>query len=217
MILYVQLATYQGGGSYQNLHYMQNISTLILNELKTNLWIDRATRYNTENKWSRKEDTDRRKGNGRRCCLGDRIYSIPCRSSCFPPGRFWRIWWIHPFFQTILVQFIQFFNSSYCKAASAARNWTDYVPQTAATTLAFLPVFNLLLYQTYVLWMQFYLPFTKSAPLQVWMQTYSRCKYIYPFTSLLLCRQMQTYSGCKSVVPFYQSALVQTNANILRM
>ena len=50
MILYVQLATYQGGGSYQNLHYMQNISTLILDELKTSLWIDRATRYNTENK-----------------------------------------------------------------------------------------------------------------------------------------------------------------------
>ena len=30
-----------------------------------------------------KKDKDSRKGKGRRCCLGGRIYSIPCRTSCF--------------------------------------------------------------------------------------------------------------------------------------
>ena len=30
-----------------------------------------------------KKDKDRRKGKGRRCCLGGRIYSIPCRTSYF--------------------------------------------------------------------------------------------------------------------------------------
>ena len=30
----------------------------------------------------------RRKGKGRRCCMGDRIYSIPFRASCFALGRF---------------------------------------------------------------------------------------------------------------------------------
>ena len=30
----------------------------------------------------------RRKGKGRRCCLGERIYSIPCRAIYFAPGRF---------------------------------------------------------------------------------------------------------------------------------
>ena len=29
---------------------------------------------------------DRREGKGRRCCLGDRIESIPCRASYFAPG-----------------------------------------------------------------------------------------------------------------------------------
>ena len=28
------------------------------------------------------------KGKGRRCCLGERIYSIPCRAIYFAPGRF---------------------------------------------------------------------------------------------------------------------------------
>ena len=39
----------------------------------------------------------RRKIKGRRCCLGNIIYSIPCRGRCFALGWFWRIWWIHPF------------------------------------------------------------------------------------------------------------------------
>jgi hypothetical protein len=38
------LTTYGGGGNYQNLHYWKNMSTLILGELKDNLWIDRGTR-----------------------------------------------------------------------------------------------------------------------------------------------------------------------------
>ena len=32
---------------------------------------------------AQKKDIDRRKGHGRRFCLGVRIYSIPCRASCF--------------------------------------------------------------------------------------------------------------------------------------
>ena len=48
---------------------------------------------------------------GLRFCVGNKIYSIPYRASYFVPGRFWRIWWIHPFLQIILLQFILFFNS----------------------------------------------------------------------------------------------------------
>ena len=32
---------------------------------------------------AQKKDGDRGKGKGRRVCLGGRIYSIPCRPSCF--------------------------------------------------------------------------------------------------------------------------------------
>ena len=35
-----------------------------------------------------KKDKDRRKVKGRRCCLGDRIYSVPCRAFYFALGRF---------------------------------------------------------------------------------------------------------------------------------
>ena len=35
-----------------------------------------------------KKDKDRRKGKGRRFCLGGRIYSIPCRTSCFEKDNF---------------------------------------------------------------------------------------------------------------------------------
>ena len=52
----------------------------------------------------------------------------------------------HSFLQTILVQFILFFNLSWCKIASAARNWINSVTQTAATTFAFSSVFILLLW-----------------------------------------------------------------------
>ena len=33
-----------------------------------------------------KNDKCRRKGKGRRCCLGDRNYSIPCRASYLALG-----------------------------------------------------------------------------------------------------------------------------------
>ena len=32
------------------------------------------------------EETDRRESKGRRCCLGDRIRSIPCRTTDLAPG-----------------------------------------------------------------------------------------------------------------------------------
>ena len=53
---------------------------------------------------------------------------------------------IHPIRHIFLVQFIQFFQSSWCKIASAARNWINYFPQTAVTTFAFSSVFILLLW-----------------------------------------------------------------------
>ena len=81
------------------------------------------------------------------CCLGDRIYSFPCRASYFALGRIWRKdGWIHPFLLIILVQFIIFFKSSYCKIAGATRN---SVPNTAVTTFAYSSVFILLLCFTY--------------------------------------------------------------------
>ena len=36
---------------------------------------------------AKKKDEDRREGNGRRCCLGGRIDSIPCHARYFEPGR----------------------------------------------------------------------------------------------------------------------------------
>ena len=33
--------------------------------------------------WSLKKDLYRREGKGRRCCLGDIIYSVPCHASYF--------------------------------------------------------------------------------------------------------------------------------------
>ena len=37
--------------------------------------------------WKVENDKDKSKGKGRRFCLGIRIYSIPCRTSYFVPGR----------------------------------------------------------------------------------------------------------------------------------
>ena len=64
-----------------------------------------------------KKDKDRRKGIGRRCSLRYRIYSIPCRASCF-----WRTGWIHPFLSNhpgAIYPIIQ--NCPRQKTASAAR------------------------------------------------------------------------------------------------
>ena len=93
------------------------------------------------------------KGKGRRCCLGDRIYKISCRASYFAPGRFWRIWWIHPFLQII---------SSWCNSSfssnpflqiilvqnsySAARNWINSDPPNSSDDLCLFSVFILLLW-----------------------------------------------------------------------
>ena len=49
------------------------------------------------------KDLYKRQGKGRRCCLGDIIYSILFRASYFPPGWF-EEWWIPPFLHFILVQ-----------------------------------------------------------------------------------------------------------------
>ena len=63
-------------------------------------------RHRLARKWSRieliepwhqlKKDKDRRQGKGRRFCLGDRIYSTPCRDSDWALGGIWRIGWIAP-------------------------------------------------------------------------------------------------------------------------
>ena len=92
---------------------------------------------------AQKKDKYRRKDKGRRCCLGDRIASIPCRVSYCALGRFWRIGWIHPFLQIILLHFILFFQ---CETASAARNWINSAPLTEESTITFYFVFILLLW-----------------------------------------------------------------------
>ena len=75
------------------------------------------------------------------CCLGDRIYSFPCRASYFALGRIWRKDGlnssfssnhpsaIHHIFQIVLLQ--------------------NSVPNTAVTTFAYSSVFILLLCFTY--------------------------------------------------------------------
>ena len=60
-------------------------------------------------------------------------------------NKFWRIGWIHPFLQIILVNFILFFNLSKCKIANAPGNQINSDSQTAVTTFAFSSVLILLL------------------------------------------------------------------------
>ena len=79
------------------------------------------TTYQPVYQYTQKRDLYRRVGKGRRCCLGDRIASTPCRASCFSPGRF--------------EEFILFFITPWCKIAGAARSWINSVPQSAATAL----------------------------------------------------------------------------------
>ena len=99
---------------------------------------------------SNQRDKDRREGKGRRCCLGDRLYSIPyhyCQATSFcAQGR------IEEFDELHQDDLKKRLNSSYSlklswwKIAGAARNWINYVPQTAATTFAFASDFILLLW-----------------------------------------------------------------------
>ena len=42
----------------------------------------------------------------------------------------WRKEWIRPILNIVLVRFILFFKSAWCKIASAARNWINSAPQT---------------------------------------------------------------------------------------
>ena len=51
--------------------------------------------------------------------------------SSYGPGAF------NPILHIILVQFILFFKSSWCKMASAERNWIKSASQAAATAIAF--------------------------------------------------------------------------------
>ena len=49
--------------------------------------------------------------------------------------------------QLVLMQISLFFNASSCKIASTASNWSNSVPQEAATTVAFSSVLTLLLFR----------------------------------------------------------------------
>ena len=60
------------------------------------------------------------------------VYSIPCRAGYFALGRFEEKDGLHLDDMKIKDVFILFFKSSWCKIASAARNCTNFVPQTAA-------------------------------------------------------------------------------------
>ena len=66
------------------------------------------------------DDGDRRKGKGRSVCLGERIYSIPCRASYFAEDDFEELDGLILLFQMILVQFTLLFVLG--KTASATRN-----------------------------------------------------------------------------------------------
>ena len=70
----------------------------------------------------KKKDKNRRKGKGRRLCLGNRIYKIPCRASDLLQDDFEEMDEFILFFQIILVQFILFFKIVPGKTARAARN-----------------------------------------------------------------------------------------------
>ena len=42
-----QVTTYSGAGYVQNLHFQKNVTEAMLAELKSNLWLDRGTRFLT--------------------------------------------------------------------------------------------------------------------------------------------------------------------------
>ena len=50
--------------------------------------IDQPSDFRADIHSHRYYDKARIKGKGRRVCLEDRIYSIPCHASCFALGRF---------------------------------------------------------------------------------------------------------------------------------
>ena len=62
-----------------------------------------------------KKDKYRRKAKGRRCCLGEQKLFSSLPPQLLFNRTIWRIGWIHPFLQIILMQFILFFKSSLCK------------------------------------------------------------------------------------------------------
>ena len=74
----------------------------------------------------------------------ERIYQIPCRAIYFATWQFEE--WIYPFLHIILVQIILFFISSWCKAASTARNWINSVLPHSSKNLCLLFCINPLLY-----------------------------------------------------------------------
>ena len=120
---------------------------------------------------SQKKDKDRRKGKGRRCCLGD---VLVCRTNYLAArmiltkvfGRTSILggWWFcygvyrmnihffkasifskHPFFQSIHLLYSTFTSkSSWWKTSSAAGNWINSIPPIATTTFAYSSVFILL-------------------------------------------------------------------------
>ena len=51
--------------------------------------------------------------------------------SSYRPGA------IHPILHIVQVQFVLFFESSWCKTASAAKGLNQFCPRAAATTFAF--------------------------------------------------------------------------------
>ena len=75
---------------------------------------------------AKKKDGERSKGKGRHVCLGDRVFSNPCRASCFVSVD-----------MKEKLEFILFFQIDLGKKLYAARNRTNSVPQTEATTFAF--------------------------------------------------------------------------------
>ena len=80
------------------------------------------------------KDGERSQGEGRRVCLGGRIYSIPCRASYFALVYLEEQGELNLFFQIV-----------WGKTAGAAKNWINSAPQTDATTFAFASLSILLL------------------------------------------------------------------------
>ena len=85
-----------------------------------------------------------RDGKGRRCCCCIELIQFPCRASFFAPGWFEeRDEFILFFISSWCNSYYVFFKLSWCKIASTARSWINFVPLTASTTFAFSSVFIL--------------------------------------------------------------------------
>ena len=137
---------------------------------------------------SYKKDKDKRNGKGRRVCLGERMYSIPCRARCFASDEF--ILFVQIMHPGAIHRIVK--NRPIGLTANTAKNLIHPPPQPKATTFAFSSVFILLLCLLYSL------SDRKSflmSPMASFCSLLNRTKTSFSFRNCCLKSSLSAYSG----------------------